>query len=190
MRSPEQKPEPSDQKAKPGDYPRQMLERYYNDYRRLAHQVLAKDQAGRYLQPTELAHVAAIKLFKVESLELSGRTHFLSLSARIMRQVLIDEVRRYRAQKRQTPPILTQWPSDQSGSGQTGLGFDIEDFHESLARLEAVDPERARIVEQRFFAGLTIEEIAAQSGLSESTVKRQWRVARAWLIEDLAEQRS
>jgi len=159
-----------------------MVEIYYDEYRRLARKVLSQDSASAYIQPTELAHEAAIRIFKLDRIGISGRTHFLSLSARIMRQVLIDEVRRFRAQKRQAPQVLTQWNLEPSPAA-----FDIEDFHEALKRLEEVDPERAMIVEQRFFAGLTLEEIATKSGVSKSTVKRQWRVARAWLIDELAQ---
>lgn len=159
-----------------------MLDRYYKEYRQLARQVLGRDSAAQRIQPTELAHEAALRLFKLERMDIAGRTHFLSLSARVMRQVLIDEVRRFRAQKRQAPPVLTQWNAEPAPQA-----FDIEDFNEALSRLEEVDPEKARIVEQRFFAGLTIEEIAAQSGVSESTVKRQWRVARAWLLDELSQ---
>ena len=161
--------------------PSDMLERYYADYRLLARQVLSRDSARSYIQPTELAHEAALRLFKLENIDLAGRTHFLGLSARVMRQVLIDEVRRFRAQKRQLPPVLTQWQVDPAPQH-----FDIEDFHEALGRLEAVDPERAKVVEQRFFAGMTLEEIAEVNGVSESTVKRSWRVARAWLINELS----
>ncbi len=162
--------------------PAVLLERYYAEYRQLARRVLSHDHAAAFIQPTELAHEAALRLFRLERMDLSGRTHFLSLSARMMRQVLIDEVRRFRAQKRQAPQVLTRWP----GETEAPPAFDIEAFHEALSRLEQIDPDRARIVEQRFFAGLTIEEIAVASGVSESTVKRQWRVARAWLLDDLA----
>ncbi len=163
--------------------PAELLERYYDDYRQLARKVLGRDSAAVRIQPTELAHEAAIRLFRIEHMDIAGRTHFLSLSARVMRQVLVDEVRRFRAQKRQAPQVVTDWRV----AGAPAV-IDIEDFHESLGRLEAIDPDRARIVEQRFFAGLTIEEIATASGVSESTVKRQWRVARAWLIDDLAKE--
>lgn len=165
--------------AAPG-WPRRMLDRYYRDYRQLARSVLARDNAALHLQPTELAHEAAIRLFRLERMNVAGRTHFLSLSARVMRQVLIDEVRKHRAQKRQAPPVMTEW----SDPGSAAL-FDIEAFDAALAKLESADPDRARIVEQRFYAGLTIEEIAAVSGQSESTIKRHWRVARAWLIDEL-----
>ncbi len=162
--------------------PANMLDRYYKEYRQLARKVLGNDSAAQRIQPTELAHEAAIRLFKLERMDIAGRTHFLSLSARVMRQVLLDEVRRFRAAKRQAPPVMTQWNAEPSPQP-----FDIEDFNEALSRLEEVDPEKARIVEQRFFAGLTIEEIAEQSGVSESTVKRQWRVARAWLLDELSQ---
>lgn len=160
----------------------QMLERFYEDYRGVARAVLARDSAASRIDPTELAHDAAIRIFRLERMEVGGRTHFLSLAARVMRQVLIDEVRRYRATKRQAPQTMTQWPA--AADGETG--FDLEAFDDALARLQAADPERGWIVEQRFYAGLTLEEIAAVSGRSESTVKRQWRIARAWLIGELS----
>jgi RNA polymerase sigma factor (TIGR02999 family) len=165
--------------APPAPWPERMLESYYSDYRQLARAVLARDSMRDRVQPTELAHEAAIRLFRLERMDVAGRTHFLSLAARVMRQVLVDEVRRARAAKRQAP-VLTEWP-DAAGTPQ----FDLEVFDDALARLQAADPERAWVVEQRFYAGLTVEQIAAVSGRSESTVKRQWRVARAWLLEEL-----
>jgi len=95
--------------------------------------------------------------------------------------VLIDEVRRFRAQKRQAPPVVTEWADDRARPV-----FDLEAFDDALSRLMKADPERARIVEQRFYGGLTLEEIAEVGGTSLSTVKRQWRVARAWLLDDLS----
>lgn len=162
-------------------WPSRMLEAYYDDYRRVARSVLSRDSAHVRVNPTELAHEAAIRIFKLERMDVGGRTHFLSLAARIMRQVLIDEVRRHRAAKRQAPPAATQWPGEASAPA-----FDLEAFDDALNRLQQSDPERAWIVEQRFYAGLTLEEIAQVSGKSESTVKRQWRVARAWLVEQLS----
>jgi RNA polymerase sigma factor (TIGR02999 family) len=171
-------------KAGPNDKtPARMLEKYYAEYRQLAHRILARDSAAAYIQPTELAHEAALRIFNLKEMDIAGRTHFLSISARVMRQVLLDEVRRFRAQKRQAPPVITQWDDEPSSQGS----FDIEDFNESLTRLEAIDPQRASVVEKRFFAGMTIEEIAFATGVSERTVKRQWRVARAWLLNELSQ---
>lgn len=157
-----------------------MLEEHYDAFRKLARNVLRGEAVASHIQPTELAHEAAMRLIKLQRLDLNGRTHFLSLSARVMRQVLIDEIRKYRARKRQAPPIHTLWP-DQIGDGSV----DLEQLDLALIRLETADPGKAAIVEQRIFAGLTIEEIAQVSGVSESTVKRQWRVARAWLVNEL-----
>ncbi len=178
--SPVRDAEPASRPGQPV-WPQRMLERYYDDYRQLARKVLSGHQARALFQPTELAHEAALQLMRLERLDVVSRTHFLSLSARVMRHVLIDEVRRFRAQKRQAP-MMTQWPQESSAPR-----FDVESFDDSLTRLQAADPDRARIVEQRFYAGLTLEEIAAVSGASLSTVKRQWRVARAWLLDDLAD---
>lgn len=166
-----------------GEWPRRMFERYYDDYRNVARAVLARDSARERIQPTELAHEAAIRLFKLEKMDVARRTHFLSLSARVMRQVLIDEVRKHRAAKRQAP-VLTEWPGAEPD--ESGANFDLENFDNVLTRLAEADPERAWVVEQRFYAGLTLEEIADVSGKSLSTIKRQWRVARAWLLEELS----
>lgn len=164
--------------ASPRNPPSAMLAAHYDEFRRIARAVLYADDVGQHLQPTELAHEAALRLIKLQRIDLKGRTHFLSLAARVMRQVLVDEARKFRAAKRQAPPILTQW-NDEGGV------VDLEHLDLALTRLEAIDPSKASIIEQRVFAGLTVEEIAEVSGVSESTVKRQWRVARAWLVNEL-----
>lgn len=158
---------------------KQLLVEHYDEFRRVARGVLNGDAAALQIQPTDLAHAAAIKIFNLNRMEVHSRTHFLSLSARIMRQILMDELRRLRAAKRQAPPVTTQWP------GEGGSQLDLEALDAALTKLEQFNPESARLVEQRFFAGLTVEEIAAMEGISESTVKRQWRAARAWLIDEL-----
>ncbi|RYZ13400.1 MAG: sigma-70 family RNA polymerase sigma factor, partial [Alphaproteobacteria bacterium] len=118
----------------------------------------------------------------LDRLDFKGRTHFLSLSARVMRQILIDEIRRMRAAKRQAPPVSTQLPPELGAQS-----IDLEDLDRALAKLELVAPDHARLVEQRYFAGLTLEEIADIDGVSVRTVKRQWRAARAWLVAELGQ---
>jgi RNA polymerase sigma factor (TIGR02999 family) len=159
-----------------------LLALHYDEFRKVARRVLGGDGQKLQIQPTDLAHEAAIRVLKLDRLTLQDRTHFLAVSARVMRQVLLDEVRRARASKR-TPPVQTQWFDPEGAPVQTRL--DIEAFDDALKRLMDVDEERGRVVELRFYAGLTLEEIAAQSGESLSTVKRRWRVARAWLVQDL-----
>jgi RNA polymerase sigma factor (TIGR02999 family) len=159
-----------------------LLGLHYEEFRRIARRVLRADGAKLQIQPTDLAHEAAIRVLRLDQITVQDRTHFLALSARVMRQVLLDEVRKARAAKR-TPPVQTRWFDPEGAPVQMRL--DIEAFDEALKRLMEVDPERGRVVELRFYAGLTLEEIAQQAGDSLSTVKRRWRVARAWLIDDL-----
>ena len=157
-----------------------LLVRHYDEFRRLARKVLSGDSGKLQIQPTDLAHEAAIRLLKLDRMSLKNRTHFLAVSATVMRQVLLDEVRRSQAKKRRTPGVLTMWPS-----GEDAEPVDIEDLDRALNELAGISPERAKVVELRFFAGLTVDEIAGHLGESESTVKRRWRAARAWLLDRL-----
>lgn len=167
--------EQTDQRAREA-----LLARHYEEFRRLARKVLNGDGPIVQMQPTELAHEAAIRVMALNRIAIKDRAHFLALSATVMRQTLIDEVRRARAGKRQAPGVLTMWPQQEREQP-----VDIEALDHALRDLASISPERARVVELRFFAGLTVEEIAAQAGESESTIKRRWRSARAWLLERL-----
>lgn len=160
----------------------ELLRAHYDEFRRVAGRVLNGDAVALQIQPTDLAHEAVIRLSGLDRLDFKGRTHFLSLSARVMRQILIDEIRRMRAAKRQAPPVQTQLPPELGAQS-----IDLEDLDRVLAKLETVAPDHARLVEQRYFAGLTLEEIADLDGVSVRTVKRQWRAARAWLVAELGQ---
>lgn len=157
-----------------------MLEAHYSEFRRIAAGVLNGSGPALQLHPTELAHEAVVRLSQLNRMNVEGRTHFLSLSARMMRQILIDEVRKMRARKRQAPPVNTLWPEVAPNGG-----IDVEALDRALNRLEQIMPEYASLVERRFFVGLTLEEIAALDGVSVATLKRQWRSARAWLVAEL-----
>lgn len=159
-----------------------LLARHYEEFRRIARGVLRGEGDKLQIQPTELAHEAAIRVLRLDHIGVRDRAHFLALSARVMRQVLLDEVRRARAAKR-SPPVQTAWFDAEGRRVQSRL--DIEAFDEALKRLMEVDEARGRVVELRFYAGLTLEEVAEQTGESLSTVKRHWRTARAWLLQDL-----
>ncbi len=161
-----------------------ILSAHYAEFRKLAKSVLADEGPKLQIQPTELAHEAFIRMMRLDRIQLRDRAHFLALSSKIMRQILLDEVRRFRAAKRQMPSVETYWGDDLAKS--KGLTFDLEAFDQALDRLAELDPEKALVVERRFYAGLTLAEIAVVSGVSESTVKRQWRVARAWLLDQLS----
>lgn len=174
-------PERQDQKSGAQAAARDALLRaHYDEFRKVAGRVLNGDAVALKIQPTDLAHEAVIRLSGLDRLDFKGRTHFLSLSARVMRQILIDEIRKMRAAKRQPPPVSTQLPPELGAQS-----IDLEDLDRALSKLEAVAPDYARLVDQRYFAGLTLEEVAEIDGVSVRTVKRQWRAARAWLVAEL-----
>lgn len=154
---------------------------YYDELRRIARRILHGDGGSVLFQPTELVNEAALRLMGLTRMSWKDRAHFLATAARVMRQVLLDEVRRALALKRQPPVLQTRWPEPQDGPA-----VDIQALDAALTQLSTISPERARIVELRFYVGLTIEEIAETLGVSDRTVKRQWRTARAWLLERLA----
>ena len=161
-----------------------LLARHYEEFRRIARGVLQGDGPKLQLQPTDLAHEAALRVMGLDRFRPKDLAHFLALSARVMRQVLLDEVRASRAAKR-SPPVQTSW-YEPSGERSTGR-LDLELFDDALKRLAEIDADLARIVELRFYAGLTLEEIAGTRGESLSTTKRRWRAARAWILEALGD---
>lgn len=167
----------------------------YDDVRRLARRELSHERRDHTLQRTALVHEAFIRLAGQHSVEWLNREQFLSLAAKIMRRLLVDHARQRLAQRR----------------GQGAAHLSLEDTHASLeveaaqarapfeddrvdllaidaalARLEKVDAPQSRIVELRYFGGLTLEEIAAITGVSVPTVKREWAMARAWLKRELS----
>jgi RNA polymerase sigma factor (TIGR02999 family) len=159
-----------------------LLAMCYAELRKLANRMLAGDSASLHMQPTELANEAAIRVLKLDVMKWQDRAHFLATAATVMRQALLDEVRRFRAEKRQMPAVFTTLFEE----GIATIELDLEKLDLSLQRLTAVSAERARLVELRFFVGLTIEETAGILGISPATVKRQWDVARAWLLRDIS----
>lgn len=161
----------------------QLMSALYQEMRRLARRILVGDRARHLVAPTELVHGAALKLLGQEAVSARDRAHFLAYSGHVMRQVLIDLVRRESSAKRDggTQVTLVSAIPDEADAG-----VDVEALHEALERLAEVSPEHAKLVEMRYFAGLTIEQIAEAQGVSTATVKRNWRAARAWLHDALA----
>ncbi|WP_430418961.1 ECF-type sigma factor [Phenylobacterium sp.] len=157
-----------------------LLSLYYGEFRRIARRMLSGDAERMRFQPTDLVHEAVIRIIAGAGVAVRDQNHLLSLAARVMRVTLIDEVRKSKAAKRGS--VVTLWPDAHEAAAPA---FEIDAFDEALARLAKVEPEGARIVELRFFAGLTLPEIATVTELSESTVQRRWRTARAWIIKEL-----
>ena len=154
----------------------------YAELRRLAGAKLAGAEAGATLQPTALVHEAFLRLAGQRA-DFENRAHFLAIASTLMRRVLIDHARARQAAKRPRGVPLTL-PTGLAG----GAGVEVEllDLDRALERLAAEHPRPARVVEMRFFAGLTEGEIGEALGLTERTVHRDWTFARAWLLRALA----
>jgi len=167
-----------------------LLRVVYAELRRQAQRALRREAAGHTLQPTALVHEAYLRLIDQRPDRWQSRTQFFGIAARCMRQVLVDAARTRRTAKRGggVRPITL---SDAAGvvatpaAGVQAEGLDVLALDAALARLAALDPEQARLVELRYFAGLTLDETAATLGVSPATVSREWTVARRWLRREL-----
>jgi peptidyl-prolyl cis-trans isomerase A (cyclophilin A) len=156
----------------------------YQELRRLAASYLRRERPGQTLQPTALVHEAYLRLLKDRPERWQNRAHFCAIAAHSMRQILIERARARGAQKRGGGgPRVTLDEALVAGGEQS---IDILALDHALERLHAIDPEQARLVELRFFGGLTVEETAEAMDISPATVKRHWAVARAWLARELA----
>lgn len=155
----------------------------YDELRRNAAAHLRNERHAD-LQPTSLVNEAYLRLININRIDLNGRQHFLGLAGRIMREILVDEGRRLRAQKRDHG-LQTRFTGEHLGSDMPVS--DIVELDEMLNELEAVDPVYVQLFEARAFAGMTIEEAAELLDLSASTVKRKWKVTVAWLQERLGQ---
>lgn len=161
-----------------------LLLHVYRELRAIAKRHLRAERQGHTLQPTALVHEAYVRLVGKTDIEWQNRSHFFSVASQTMRRILVDYARERKAEKR--------------GGGRHGIALEdalsvspehcdlVEDLDAALERLEKVSPRQAKVVELRFFGGLNEEEIAAIVEVSVRTVKRDWRVARAWLYEELS----
>jgi RNA polymerase sigma factor (TIGR02999 family) len=163
-----------------------LLPAVYDELRRLASAYLRRERPGQTLQPTALVHEAYLRLMKDRPGRWQNRAHFCAIAAHSMRQILIDRARARNAQKRGGGEARLTLDEGLIAGPQTSV--DIVALDDALERLAAIDAEQARLVELRFFGGLTIEETAEAMNISPATVKRHWAVARAWLARELAAQ--
>ena len=158
----------------------------YAELRLLARHYMSRERPGHTLQTTALVNEAYLRLVEQEGMRWENRAHFFGIAARLMREILVDHARGRQAAKR--------------GGGQYRLSLSEVDriasrpdvnliaLDEALGRLEAVDPQKSRIVELRYFGGLGIEETAKVIGISPATVKRDWSMARAWLRSEIGDE--
>ena len=154
-----------------------MLADLYDELRAAAARLLRREAPFLTMQPTELVHEAAMRISRLERMSFHDRQHFFATGARILRQAMVDEIRKKRSAKRQAPAVTIQVDS--------GPELDVEALDAALVKLESASPELAKIVELRYFVGLGITEIAMVSNASESTIKRRWQTARLWLADEL-----
>jgi RNA polymerase sigma factor (TIGR02999 family) len=155
----------------------------YDELRRLAASYLRRERPDHTLQPTALVNEAYLRLVEEKSVNWHSKSHFFGVSAKLMRRILVDHARSHLAEKR--------------GSGMPKVGLteaiamskeqpaDLVALDESLTRLAELDPQQSRIVELRVFAGLTVEEVGQALNISPATVKRDWAVAKAWLLREV-----
>ncbi len=158
-----------------------LIDAVYGDLRRLARGQIRRERSDHTLEPTALAHEAYLRLSEQQRVEWQGRTHFFAVAALAMRRILVSHARKRAAGKRGGALRVTlpdELPADASEP-------DVLALDEALEQLEQLDPRQARVVELRFFGGLTVEETAAALGVSPATVKVDWSMARAWLYRKL-----
>jgi len=151
----------------------------YSELRQLARYQLRGERAGHSLQPTALTHEAFLRLFGTRQVSWQNRAHFFAVAAQLMRRVLVEHARKRSATKR--GGSVTRITLDEAKIPAKAVELDVLALHEALTQLEKIDPRQCRIVELRYFGGLDTEETAEVLGLSPSTVKRDWRVAKIWL---------
>jgi RNA polymerase sigma factor (TIGR02999 family) len=158
----------------------------YRELRRLAGHYMRAERAGHTLQATALVHEAFLRLVGQERADWQSRSQFIGVAAQLMRRILVDHARGHAAAKRASIPV----PLDEARLNQganLGQTEEILAVDEVLVRLGQIDPQQARVVELRYFGGLSVEETAEVMEISARTVKREWAMARAWLRAKLAE---
>lgn len=155
----------------------------YQELRQLAERYLGREPHGHTLQPTALVHEAFLRLMDAPRLEPNGQTHFFAIAANVMRRVLVEHARARRAAKRGGGHL--QLTLDSELAILPAPDMDLLALHEALERLAELDPRQARVVELRFFGGLSMEDVAAELGMSKRTVEDDWALARAWLRREL-----
>lgn len=164
--------------------PEKLLELVYDDLRRLAGAYMKNERADHTLQATALVHEAYVRLVDWENVSWENRAQFFAVAAQVMRRVLVDHARGRAAAKREGSQH--KLALDEAVSFANEKEFDVLALEEALSSLERLDPRQAKIVELRFFGGLSIEEVAHVLKLSTTTIKREWTIAKAWFQRELS----
>ena len=161
----------------------ELLPLIYNELRHLAHNFLYRERPGHTLQTTALVHEAYLKLIDQRDARWQNRAHFFAIAAQAMRRILIDSARKHAAAKRGGPQ--EKLSLEEAANVSLEPDSNLLALDEALKSLAVIDPQQERLVELRYFGGLTIEETAEVMDLSPATIKREWAMARAWLYQSL-----
>jgi RNA polymerase sigma factor (TIGR02999 family) len=155
----------------------------HGELRRIAARYMARERADHTLQPTALVNEVYLRLVNVDRVRWENRAHFMAVAARLMRRILVDFARARRYKKRGAGMNLV--PFDETTIIDVGRGHDLLALDDALDELARVDDRQSRIVIMRFFAGLTVEEVASVLDISAATVMRDWKLAKSWLLREL-----
>jgi RNA polymerase sigma-70 factor (ECF subfamily) len=161
----------------------QLMPLVYAELRQLADHYMLGERRNHTLQPTALVHEAFLRLAGDSEPKFNNRVHFYGAAAQAMRRILVDHARRRGAARRGSDPTMLNLDSIQAG---IDLRFDLVAVNDALDRLAQIAPRPAKVVELRYFGGMSIEEVAAFLEIAPATVKRHWAVARAWLYRALS----
>jgi len=164
---------------------KQLIAAVHAELRTLARGLLRHERSEHTLQPTDLVHEAYLRLEGLREMSFANRAHFYGAAAEAMRRILVDHARRRQAEKR-GGPHRHDVPLEQVLNLPIDLRIDFVRLEDALEALRALSPEKARVVDLRYFAGLSIEETAEVLEIAPATVKRHWSFARAWLFRALA----
>ena len=155
----------------------------YDELRRIAHHYMARERAGHTLQTTALVNEAYLRLIDADGVEWKDRAHFFAVSANVMRRVLVEIARSRGSRKRGGDACQVEL--EEAVIPPKSRDTDLVALDDALNALAAIDPREARVVELRFFGGLSVEETAEALGVSEKTVMREWSLAKIWLLREL-----
>ncbi|MCU0255594.1 MAG: sigma-70 family RNA polymerase sigma factor [Vicinamibacterales bacterium] len=166
----------------------ELLSLVYAELRQMADRALRRERDDHTLQPTALVHELYLRFSALRDMRVESRRHFYGAAAEAMRRILVDHARMRRAQKRGgADAFKVSLDEVPEGALATAGAVDVERLDDALNALARVAPDKVRVVELRYFAGLSIEETAAVLGLSIATVKRHWAFARAWLYREMTQ---
>ena len=156
----------------------------HDELHRIARRHMRLERAGHTLQATALVNKAYLRLIDVKQMQWQNRAHFLAMAARVMRRILVESARARRFQKRGGGAQVEPLDEERIAAGEPGR--DLVALDDALTALASMDPRKSHVVEMRFFGGLTVDETAEALHVSAETVRRDWRLAKAWLLSEVS----